>query len=71
MHRERTLGTEKYLEACANYVSIFCSPRLDLRSRLVLASKVSFFLGFGSCGLVMETTKLWGIRGRCLPKIIS
>lgn len=46
VHQERTLGTEKYLETCANYVSVFCSPHLDLRSRLVLASKVSIFFRF-------------------------
>lgn len=32
-----------YLEVCANYIDIFASPLLDLRSRLVLAAKVSFF----------------------------
>ena len=42
-HRERTLGTEFYLEICAAYIDIFCSPRLDLRSRVVLCGKVSFF----------------------------
>ena len=43
VHQGRTLGTESYLEICANYMSIFLFPRLDLRSRIVLASKVSFF----------------------------
>ena len=42
-HRERTLGTEFYLEICAAYIDIFCSPRLDLRSRVVLCGKVLFF----------------------------
>ena len=42
-HRERTLGTESYLQICANYIDIFCSPRLDLRSRIVFCGKVSFF----------------------------
>ena len=40
---ERTLGTELYLEICSNYIDIFCSLRLDLRSRVVLSGKVSFF----------------------------
>ena len=43
VHQERTLGTELYLEVCSNYIDIFLSPRLNLRSRIVLASKVSFF----------------------------
>ena len=43
MHQERTLGTEMYLEMCASYIDIFCSPRLGLRERIVLAAKVSFF----------------------------
>ena len=42
-HRERTLGIEFYLDICATYIDIFCSPRLDLRSRIVLCGKVSFF----------------------------
>ena len=42
-HRERTLGTEMYLRICADYIDIFASPVLDVRSRVVLASKVSFF----------------------------
>ena len=42
-HQERTLGTELYLEICANYIDIFLSVSLSLRERLVLASKVSFF----------------------------
>jgi hypothetical protein len=42
-HPERTLGTQFYLEICASYIDIFCSPRLDLRSRIVLCGKVSFF----------------------------
>ena len=43
VHRERTLGTEYYLQICADYVDIFCSPRHSLRSRIMLAAKVSFF----------------------------
>jgi len=43
VHQERTLGTEYYLEACSNYINVFLSPTLDLRSKVVLASKVSFF----------------------------
>lgn len=42
-HQERTLGTEMYLQICADYVDIFLSVSLDLRQRIVLASKVSFF----------------------------
>lgn len=43
VHQERTLGKELYLEVCGNYIDIFLSPTLNLRSRVVLASKVSFF----------------------------
>ena len=42
-HSERTLGIEMYLQICADYIDMFLSPRLDLHSRVVLASKVSFF----------------------------
>jgi hypothetical protein len=42
-HQERTLGTEMYLKICVDYVDIFLSVTLDLRARVVLASKVSFF----------------------------
>lgn len=44
VHSERTLGTEMYLEIFSDYIDMFCSPSLDLRGRLVFASKVSFFL---------------------------
>lgn len=37
VHREHTLGTEKYLEICSDYVDTFLSPTLDLRSRIVMA----------------------------------
>ena len=43
VHQERTLGTEYYLLICSNYIDIFLSPALDLRSRVVLAAKISFF----------------------------
>ena len=43
VHQERALGTEMYLEVCSNYIDIFLSPTLDLRSRVLLAAKVSFF----------------------------
>jgi hypothetical protein len=43
VHQERTLGTEMYLQICSDYIDIFLSEKLDLRSRVVLASKVSFF----------------------------
>lgn len=52
--RERTLGTEYYLEICANYIDIFYSPRLDLRSRIVLCGKVSFSFEFRDYGSKME-----------------
>ena len=42
-HQERTLGTEMYLQICADYVDIFLSLSLTLRERVVLAGKVSFF----------------------------
>ena len=42
-HQERTLGTQLYLEICADYIDIFLSVSLTLRERIVLASKVSFF----------------------------
>jgi hypothetical protein len=32
-----------YLEICSNYIDIFLSKSLDLRGRVVLAAKVSFF----------------------------
>jgi hypothetical protein len=43
VHQERTLGTEMYLQICSDYIDIFLSEKFDLRSRVVLASKVSFF----------------------------
>jgi hypothetical protein len=43
LHQERTLGMEVYLEVCTNYIDIFCSNKFDLRSHIVMASKVSFF----------------------------
>lgn len=42
MH-EKTLGTMFYLEVCGDYIDIFFSKKLDVRGRIVLASKVSFF----------------------------
>ena len=42
-HQEHTLGTELYLKVCSNYIDIFLSPRLNLRSRIVLASKVILY----------------------------
>ena len=39
VYMERTLRMEMYLEICSNYIS----PRLDLRSKIELASKESFF----------------------------
>ena len=61
-HRERTLGTEFYLDICAAYIDIFCSPVLDLRSRIVLCGKVFFFSDFGGCGCSMEIMVYWVIR---------
>jgi hypothetical protein len=43
VHQEQTLGTEMYLQICANYIDIFLSEKLDLKRRVVLTSKVSFF----------------------------
>ena len=43
VHQERTLDTKTYLEVFANYIDIFCSTRLNLQKRVVLATKVSFF----------------------------
>jgi hypothetical protein len=43
VHQERALGIEMYLQICSNYIDIFLSEKLDLRSRVVLASKVLFF----------------------------
>ena len=43
VHQERTLGMSSYLKICSNYIDIFLSKHLDLRSRVILASKVSFF----------------------------
>ena len=43
MNREQCLGTETYLQICAEYIDVFYSPTADLRARIVLASKVSFF----------------------------
>ena len=40
---KRNLGTKAYLGICADYIDIFLSPILDLRSRIVLAFKVCFF----------------------------
>jgi hypothetical protein len=42
-HQERTLGTEIYLQICGDYIDCFLYVSLDLRARIVLASKVSFF----------------------------
>jgi hypothetical protein len=61
VHQERTLGTEMYLQICADYIDIFLSEKLDLKRRVVLASKVSFFLDFGSCGCNMEILVCWVI----------
>lgn len=41
---ERTEGTELYLEIVGDYVDIFASSTLNLRERVVLASKVMWFL---------------------------
>ena len=43
LHRERTLGTEMYLEVCTDYNDIFISSCYDLRERIVKAGKVFFF----------------------------
>lgn len=36
-------GTRAYLQIVANYIDIFLSPYLDLRERVVMAAKVTFF----------------------------
>jgi hypothetical protein len=61
LHQEWTLGTEVYLEVCANYIDIFCSNKLDLRSYIVMASKVSFFFGCGGSSSSSEITQSWEI----------
>jgi len=43
VYKERCLGAETYLQICAYNIDNFCSPTIDLRAKLVLASKVSFF----------------------------
>ena len=53
-HRERPLGTEMYLQICGDYIDIFALPVLDVRRRIVLASKVSFFF---------RLWKLWFTHG--------
>ena len=51
VHTKRMLVTEYYLQICANYIDILCSPRHSLRSRIVLAAKVSSsFFACGGCG---------------------
>ncbi|KAL3678263.1 hypothetical protein R1sor_021219 [Riccia sorocarpa] len=52
--RERTLGTRLYLEIVGDYIDIFFSVKLDLFSRIVLCSKVSFFF---------RLWRLWLLRG--------
>ena len=44
MHQERTLGTQTYLSICSDYIDLFLSPLLDLRSKIVVAARVCFFL---------------------------
>ena len=60
---ERTQGTELYLDIVGDYVDIFASSTLNLRERVVFASKVMWFL------------KLWrlfiayGEHGDDIPKV--
>jgi hypothetical protein len=42
-HGERTLGSQLYLDICADYFDVFLSMKLTLYSKVVLATKVSFF----------------------------
>ncbi len=49
-HHESILGTKFYLKICVDYIEIFMSLTLDLQSRIILASKVSFFSTFGDYG---------------------
>jgi hypothetical protein len=43
VHQERILAIELYLEIWDSYIDVFLSISLDLRSMVVLASKVPFF----------------------------
>jgi hypothetical protein len=43
VHMEHIPGTQMYLEICSNYIDIFLFHRIDLRSTIALAFKVSFF----------------------------
>lgn len=42
-HREGTLGTEVYVADMWQLYQLFASPVFDVRSKIVLASKVYFF----------------------------
>jgi hypothetical protein len=55
-----SLRWEMYLQICADYIDIFLSPRLDLRSRLALAAKVSFFLQLSKLWLTHEDHSVLG-----------
>jgi hypothetical protein len=43
VRHDRSLGTQLYLEVCGDYIDVFFSTKHDLKTRIVLASKVSWF----------------------------
>jgi len=54
VHQKRTLGTEYYLDICSNYIDIFLSSALDLKSRVKLPS----FSMSRNSGFNLETMQL-------------
>ena len=69
LHWERTVGTEMYLEICADYIDIFLSPRHDLRARLVKATKVSFFFRLWKLWLRHGNHRVLGNTEAVNPKL--
>ena len=61
VYQERILGIEFYLEVCGNYIDMFLLVKHDLRARIVLVSKVSFFSEFGSSSFNLRIMQLEGI----------
>jgi len=51
-----------YLRFCREYIDIFVSLVLDVCSRVVLASKISFLLHFRNCGSLMAIMQLETIQ---------
>jgi hypothetical protein len=56
------LVLKKYLEIYVDYIEVFTSPCLDLRGRIVLISKVSFFSGVEVVVFSWEPYYLWKFR---------